>query len=120
MWTIVDNNGTGNVFTINHAQGYESPTAIGVSYIGKDVDASLYSAPVRLEKGKTYRFTTKVISTSFQSFSLHVTYGKDTTLNAQRNEIENLVYIEGFHSVFYNHRLHWNATLQRFQQLRVV
>lgn len=91
MWTIVDNNGTGNVFTINHAQGYESPTAIGVSYIGKDVDASLYSAPVRLEKGKTYRFTTKVISTSFQSFSLHVTYGKDTTLNAQRNEIENLV-----------------------------
>lgn len=91
MWTIADNAATGNVYTINHSQGYESPSAIGVSYIGKIVNTSLYSAPVYLEKGKTYKFTTKVRSNSFQNFSLHITYGKDSTLNAQRYEIENLV-----------------------------
>ena len=91
MWTIADNTGEGYVFYINHAQGYDSPTAIGVNYIGKNINTSLYSAPVKLEKGKTYKFTTKVRSNSFQSFSMDVTYGKDTTVNAQRNTIEQVI-----------------------------
>lgn len=90
MWTIVDNNKDGYTLGINHYSGYESPSAVGFAYRDKTIDESLYTPPVKLEKGKTYKFTSKVKCGQFQSFCLDITYGKDSTVNAQRNTIKTL------------------------------
>ena len=90
VWTIVDNNKDGNTLAIDHIHGYNSASAIGMTSRDKKINESLYSPPVKLEKGKTYKFTAKVVSNRFQTFSLDVTYGKDSTVNAQRNVIHTL------------------------------
>ena len=52
-----------------------------------DIDESLYSMPVRLEKGKKYRASFWVMSNLYASFSCDFTYGKEMTKAAQRNSV---------------------------------
>ncbi len=88
-WEIADNNGDGHTLGVRHAFGHNSNSAIGWDYLTTEVtvDESLYSAPVRLEKGKKYRASLWMISNIYGSFSYDFTYGKSKTRAAQNNII---------------------------------
>lgn len=91
-WTIVDNNKDGSTLTVSSSQGYESPHAIGlnVSSVLTVWDESLFSPPVRLEKGKKYRTSFVVISNPYQQWSMNLTYGKDKTQEEQKTSVLSL------------------------------
>lgn len=89
VWEIVDNNADGHTIYIRHAFGHDSNSAIGWDYTQTevDIDESLYSAPVRLEKGKKYRASFWVMSHAMGSFSCDFTYGKAKTRQSQTNTL---------------------------------
>ena len=78
-WEIVDNNADGHTIFIKHAFGHESNSCIGWNYTSTevDVDESLYSAPVRLEKGRKYRASFWINEHVYGSFSLDFSYFYD-------------------------------------------
>ncbi|MDE7412559.1 MAG: carboxypeptidase regulatory-like domain-containing protein [Muribaculaceae bacterium] len=88
-WEIVDNNNDGHTIYVRHAFGHDSNSALGWDYLTTEVpvDESLYSAPVRLEKGKKYRASFWIMSHMFGSFSCDFTYGKAKTRAAQNNTL---------------------------------
>lgn len=88
-WEIVDNNADGHTLGVRHAFGHDSNSAIGWDYLTTEVevDESLYSAPVLLEKGKKYRASLWMISNIYGLFSFDLTYGKAKTRSAQNNII---------------------------------
>ncbi|MDE5807681.1 MAG: carboxypeptidase-like regulatory domain-containing protein, partial [Muribaculaceae bacterium] len=88
-WEIVDNNNDGHTIGVRHAFGHDSNSAIGWDYLQTEVpiDESLYSAPVRLEKGKKYRASFWIMSNPYASFSCDFTYGKAKTRAAQNNTL---------------------------------
>lgn len=89
VWEIVDNNSDGHTLYIRHAFGHESNSTIGWDYTQTevDIDESLYSAPVRLEKGKKYRASFWVMSHASGLFSCDFSYGKAKTRAAQTNTL---------------------------------
>ena len=88
-WEIVDNNADGHTIFIKHAFGHESNSCIGWNYTSTevDVDESLYSAPVRLEKGRKYRASFWINEHVYGSFSLDFSYGKAKSKASQTNSI---------------------------------
>lgn len=88
-WEIVDNNNDGHTIGIRHAFGNNGGSTMGWDYrqTEVDLDESLYSAPVYLEKGKKYRASFWICSGLFDSFSCDFTYGKSKTRNAQTNNL---------------------------------
>lgn len=92
-WEIVDNNNDGRTLHVKHANGYESPSALGFDYSDTEVekDESLFSPPVYLEKGKKYYMSFLSKTHIFGAFCLDVTYGKEKNSVSQKNNLLNLV-----------------------------
>ena len=88
-WTVADNNGDGKTFYISSSYGNNSAAAIGSRMIDVNLewDESIYSPPVRLEKGKKYRASYDVRSNPYAGFSLNISYGKDKTRKDQKVNI---------------------------------
>ncbi len=89
LWEISDNNGDGHTIFIKHAWGHGNGSCIGWNYrtTQVDVDESLYSMPVRLEKGKKYRGSVWVKSGPSCGFGADLTYGKSKTKASQSGVI---------------------------------
>ena len=89
LWEIVDNNDDGHTIFVKKSFGHESNSSIGWNYVQTevDIDESLYSAPVRLEKGKKYRASFWIMSNMMGSFTCDLTYGKSKTKAAQTGKI---------------------------------
>lgn len=91
-WQVVDNNADGCTLTVDHANGYNSASAIGWHFysqnVGKDKDESLYAPPVELVAGKKYKVSCVVCNNYIASFSLDITYGTAANQAAQTNTIK--------------------------------
>lgn len=89
VWEIVDNNADGHSFEIIHAFGHDEPSCLAWNYLTTEVetDESIYSAPVKLEKGKKYKATVWIQSNMMGAFSYDLTYGKRKSKSAQTNKI---------------------------------
>ena len=94
VWTIVDNNQDGNTLGVGHKEAYNSGSAIGYNppTINDIYDETLFSPPVRLEKGKRYRSSFYVKSHQMGSWSMSHTYGKEK--NAGRQTVTVLSYTD--------------------------